>query len=171
MNEIFNPFSTHAIVCYLPPFWYQSQVGRSVVSYCLYIFNQVVRFYRHSYQLFCALSLFWACYLLQVLFYFTSIFWYMCVCVCVHARACVTLSSRFQDQIQLVFSQLLWPNWAWLGLMGICGNSSPTHRPTSTICIANIEYFEKGSFFFFLAEFKKKKKKKPLCWVYLYTLM
>ena len=32
---------------------------------------------------------------------------YVCECVHVHVRTCVTLSSRFQDQIQLVFSQLL----------------------------------------------------------------
>ena len=51
-------FVYFCIVCNLPSLWYQSQVGRSVVSYCLYIFNQVGKFYRHSYQLFCALSLF-----------------------------------------------------------------------------------------------------------------
>ena len=43
----------------------------------------------------------------------------MCVCVC------VTLSSRLLGlQIQLVFGQLLCPNWAWLGLMGLWQNSS-----------------------------------------------
>ena len=45
------------------------------ISYCLYIFNQVGRFYRHSYHsLFCALSLFWACYLLQIFFFFFNIY-------------------------------------------------------------------------------------------------
>ena len=62
------------IVCNLPPFGIRAKFGRSVVSYCLFSIKLagsttiVIHYFVHY-------SLFWECYLLQVLFYFTFIFW------------------------------------------------------------------------------------------------
>ena len=46
-----------------------------------------------------------------------------------HIYIHVTLSSRLLGfLIQLVLGQFLWPDWAWLGLMGLWQNSSHTSR-------------------------------------------